>query len=297
MASEEAVMAVIRASRPTFRNPHDKVAFAVHAVFLASGYSLTATGPPAFSDTVLSSPPSGEVGIDGWNQTEDCYGFVYSKNDQDSKNTVLVKCLVMGDHLVIDAISSKTQDKEPISVQINVKDYDGANGSTNFADQYKNFAKLVTTLNSGIVSKMGDSPGTGSSSSTAPPRSERSERSEHNLDEPQNREPLGPRFVFPPIVPGVHDDRLPGPGAGMYPRVGPDIGGPMLIGPNDPRWFRPGGDHPGIPDSIGVPPGARFDPYGPPGVPGFEPNRFARNPRRPPGTHPDLEPFGNPDFI
>lgn len=26
----------------------------------------------------------------------------------------------------------------------------------------------------------------------------------------------------------------------------------------------------------GVPPGARFDPYGPPGIPGFEPNRFAR---------------------
>lgn len=26
----------------------------------------------------------------------------------------------------------------------------------------------------------------------------------------------------------------------------------------------------------GVPPGARFDPYGPPGVPGFEPQRFTR---------------------
>lgn len=26
----------------------------------------------------------------------------------------------------------------------------------------------------------------------------------------------------------------------------------------------------------GVPPGARFDPIGPPGVPGFEPNRFVR---------------------
>lgn len=26
----------------------------------------------------------------------------------------------------------------------------------------------------------------------------------------------------------------------------------------------------------GVPPGARFDPYGPPGVPGFEPGRFVR---------------------
>ena len=30
----------------------------------------------------------------------------------------------------------------------------------------------------------------------------------------------------------------------------------------------------------GVPQGARFDPYGPPGVPGFEPNRFARYVRR-----------------
>jgi proteasome inhibitor subunit 1 (PI31) len=34
----------------------------------------------------------------------------------------------------------------------------------------------------------------------------------------------------------------------------------------------------GVPDTggIGVVPGARFDPYGPPGVPGFERNRFAR---------------------
>ena len=42
----------------------------------------------------------------------------------------------------------------------------------------------------------------------------------------------------------------------------------------------------------GVPPGARFDPYGPPGVPGFEPNKFARNPRRPGyDAHPDLQHF------
>ncbi|MCI16107.1 putative proteasome inhibitor, partial [Trifolium medium] len=30
-----------------------------------------------------------------------------------------------------------------------------------------------------------------------------------------------------------------------------------------------------VPLCMGVPPGARFDPIGPPGVPGFEPNRFA----------------------
>ncbi|KAJ1376770.1 putative proteasome inhibitor, partial [Sesbania bispinosa] len=40
-------------------------------------------------------------------------------------------------------------------------------------------------------------------------------------------------------------------------------------------WCVGGG--PAFPGGLpGVPPGARFDPYGPPGVPGFEPNRFAR---------------------
>lgn len=48
----------------------------------------------------------------------------------------------------------------------------------------------------------------------------------------------------------------------------------------------------------GVPPGARFDPYGPPDVPGFEPARFIRQPRRPGGgAHPDLEHFQGPDYI
>ena len=53
----------------------------------------------------------------------------------------------------------------------------------------------------------------------------------------------------------------------------------FCTGPNDPRWGpvglpRPG--QPGVGGVPGLPPGARFDPYGPPGVPGFEPNRFTR---------------------
>lgn len=55
MASESSVMAVIRASRPSFRNDHDKVVFAVHASFLAAGFSLVATGARALSD----NPPTG----------------------------------------------------------------------------------------------------------------------------------------------------------------------------------------------------------------------------------------------
>lgn len=59
MATEKSVVAVIRASRPSFRNNHDKLAFALHATFVAAGYSLTATGPPAFSDSALCSASTG----------------------------------------------------------------------------------------------------------------------------------------------------------------------------------------------------------------------------------------------
>ncbi|MCL7044275.1 hypothetical protein MKW94_001406 [Papaver nudicaule] len=174
MANEGGVMAVIRATRPNFRNAHDKVGFAVHAMFLSSGYLLTATGTQAFSDTILTCPPSEEVGIEGWNQSEDSCGFVYSKIDKKGlKCTILVKCLVMGVFLVIDAMSSKYPNKEPLILQINVNDYDGGDGRTNFANQFRNFDKLIKKLNSELLSKLEDTPKpTGSSfppSSATPP--------------------------------------------------------------------------------------------------------------------------------
>lgn len=60
MATEQGVIAVIRASRPTFRGPHDKVAYAIHSAFLSAGYILVATGTSAFDDAVLASPSTGK---------------------------------------------------------------------------------------------------------------------------------------------------------------------------------------------------------------------------------------------
>ncbi|KAI3837782.1 hypothetical protein MKX03_008994 [Papaver bracteatum] len=159
MANEEGAMAVIRSARPNFRNAHDKVGFAVHAMFLNFGYFLTATGSAAFSDAILTSPPSDEVGIEGWNQRDDSYGFVYSNiHKAGLKYTVLVKCLVMGDFLVVDFMSSKYPDKEPLSLQINVNDYNGGDGerSTDFANQFRNFDELVKKLHTEILSKLED---------------------------------------------------------------------------------------------------------------------------------------------
>lgn len=46
-----------------------------------------------------------EVGVDRWNEMEDEYGFVYAKpaGAKDSRK-VLVKCLVMNDKLVVNAL-------------------------------------------------------------------------------------------------------------------------------------------------------------------------------------------------
>ncbi|GMP50931.1 hypothetical protein CsSME_00017348 [Camellia sinensis var. sinensis] len=261
MADEKSVLAVIRAARPSFRNASDKMAFAVHSSFLASGYLLHSTGPPAFSDNALSSSSTDEVGIDNWNEFEDDYAFLYSNPEKDSKK-VLVKCVAMNDKLLVDAL--KVGSSEPAHLQINIPDYDKENGGTNYGEQYKNL----------------DNSRTRDVEVTEPP-----------IHRPQ---PPPAGIVYPPVYPVGASDLFPGPGAGMYPTRG-DFGiggGGMFVGPDHPMFGGMGrGIGPILPGGLpGVPLGARFDPYGPPGVPGFEPNRFARDPRRPGrGTHPDLE--------
>ena len=47
MATAGAVLGVIRASRPIFQTAIERVAFAVHAAFLAAGYSIVAVGGAA----------------------------------------------------------------------------------------------------------------------------------------------------------------------------------------------------------------------------------------------------------
>ncbi|KAI4356534.1 hypothetical protein L6164_000551 [Bauhinia variegata] len=303
MATEKTVLAVIRAARPSFRNNHDKVAFAVHASFLASGFILTATGPQALSDDALSNASTEEVPVDHWNEVEGEYAFVYANPEKNLKK-VLVKCLAMNDKLLLDALLEGSSD--PVHLEISVGDYIGQDGSNNYNDQFKNFGKLVNSLDAHVLSQLDRSSISGSSSN--PRSSETSGRPSSEIREPGVGfgQPAGPPIppsgiIYPPIDPIGGSDLLPGSGAGIYPTRG-DRGGSMLVGPNDPRWFGGGvGGEPGFPGGQpGVPPGARFDPYGPPGVPGFEPGRF-RKPRRSGfDTHPDLEHFRrdtDSDFI
>ncbi|XP_071720943.1 probable proteasome inhibitor [Rutidosis leptorrhynchoides] len=304
MASDQSVLAVIRASRPNFRNSADKIAFAVHSVFLATGFNLNATGAPAFTDDALTAPFTDEAVIDGWNEVEDNYAFVYSSPEKDSKK-VLVKCLVMNNQMFIDALSAGSSN--PVHLEINIGDFIGDNDDMKYSSQFKNLGKLVDGINKDVIQKLNGSstPSTSNTAASSEPKAEDTDRDQpiagpYGLEDP--RVPYHPSgVVLPPVYPSVGwDDVNPMPGAGRYPSRGIGGGG-MLVGPNDPRFFGGvGGGTMGFPGGQpGVPPGARFDPFGPPDVPGFEPNRFTRNPRRPPGgTHPDLEHFGNDsDFI
>lgn len=303
MATENTVMMVIRASRPTFRNPHDKVAFAVHASCVASGLVLLSTGPSAFSEDPFSSASADEVGIDHWNDFEDNYAFVYSNPESNSKK-VLIKCLVMNGKLLVDALGEG--DSDPHHLELNVEEY-VENGGANYNSQYKNFGKLVEAINKGILSSYKSSPAV--KSSTQPSSSERGgirdnadRRGAESSDSyvPSGSVPFG--YVVPPIPAFGGSDLFPGPGAGVYPTRDPGGFGGMLVGPGDPRFFPGVGGDTRLPGGLqpGVPPGARFDPFGPP-IPGFEPGRFMRDPTRPGSGrnhHPDLEPFRDgSDFI
>ncbi|BFI43036.1 proteasome inhibitor subunit 1 (PI31) [Marchantia polymorpha subsp. ruderalis] len=303
MATAASVLGVLRAARPAFRSAHDRVSFVVHSAFLASGYSLTAVGSAAgatFPSSAASATEETEVGIEGWNELDGSYAFQYSDGSQAGLcKSVIVKCTAIGDLLMVDAAPLSDADT-PYSLEIKVNDYTVDSMTSNYGQQYTNLEGLVDRLNSSIISKLSSSAGETSSDTKSPsaqPEREREVRPPPRisiLEDP----PRPGGFQYPEIPAYGGNDLLPGLGAGIFaPRrdVGVGVGGTMLVGPNDPRWGRVGiGGQPpvGGPNPPGVPPGARFDPFGPPGVPGFEPNRFIMDPRRPPGgSHPDLEHF------
>ncbi|XLR24160.1 hypothetical protein S83_052060, partial [Arachis hypogaea] len=90
-------------------------AIVVHATFLSSGYLLTATGPQALFDDALSHPSTEEVSVENWNQLDQEYVFVYV-NPKKVSNKVLVKCLVMNEKLLIDALKEGSYDPAHLEI-------------------------------------------------------------------------------------------------------------------------------------------------------------------------------------
>lgn len=302
--SPPTVLLVLRASRPTFRNRHDGCVFAVHAAILSAGFRLVATGQAALgdpppSDKVKDEP---EVGVEGWNEVDGVYAFRY-KGEGNLPIGVTMRCLSVEDILLIDVVPEPLEPlSAPLHAEISLSKFLVETNSQNYADHFSDLQGLLNLFNKDILLPLTKTADTGV----------RGTESVRDVLQDRERPRGGPGQGFippsmgegnmggyrPPFVPGIgSDDLLPGGGGGVFfPRRGGGGDG-MMLGPNDPYWGRVGGEGnfpvPGqnIP---GVPPGARYDPIGPPGIRGFEPNRFIRggrgNPSRPPG-HPDLEFF------
>ncbi|KAK9920565.1 hypothetical protein M0R45_029118 [Rubus argutus] len=224
MASDKSVMAVIRAARPSFRNKNDKVAFAIHACFVASGYELIATGRPAFSADALSSSSSSteEVGLDQWNELENEYAFVYANPENGSKK-VLVKCLVINGTLSVDAVADGPS--QNVYCELNVDDYVEETGGNNYSTHYKNLETLVKNVNTRVLSKL---HGCSSPSSTSNPPRVGYQPVNDLYPGPGDRYPGGGNDLYPGAgtgmyptrYPGSCNDLYPGPGAGMFPTRG-----------------------------------------------------------------------------
>ncbi|RYR30788.1 hypothetical protein Ahy_B01g055554 [Arachis hypogaea] len=73
-----------------------------------------------------------EVSVENWNQLDQEYVFVYV-NTKKIPNIVLVKCLVMNEKLLIDALKEGFSD--PAHLEICVRDYTVANESSNYSEQ------------------------------------------------------------------------------------------------------------------------------------------------------------------
>uniref|UniRef100_A0A453MXH7 PI31 proteasome regulator N-terminal domain-containing protein n=1 Tax=Aegilops tauschii subsp. strangulata TaxID=200361 RepID=A0A453MXH7_AEGTS len=254
MVTAEAAMAVVRAARPFFRSAHDGLAFAANAAFLADGYSLCAVGRSALFDPL---PADEEVGIEGWNSMDNCYAFLYSKDEEEGKKKcIFMKCVVIADFLAIDAMDLEAQHEEPFHVQINVKDFFSEVQTRNYKDLYKSFTDFINILNLSLLAELNGKDAAASQNPNA-----ESSSSINSL-------------IYPPVVLFGRDDTFPAPGAGFYPHSG-ETGGSMHVGPNDPCFF-PSTPSTPFGDPGSVPPGGRYDPIGPPDVPGFEPSRFVR---------------------
>ncbi|KAM7468028.1 hypothetical protein LguiB_015590 [Lonicera macranthoides] len=277
LVNEKSVMAVIRASRPSFRNSHDKIAFVVHASFLAAGYFLNATGTPAFSHDALTSSSTDENGIDQWNEYAYNYAFVYIYPERGSKK-VLVKCLAESGKLIVDAWSG--YGSSPFHLEIDVQDYAEESTETNYTSHFKNLKCLLKSIYKVILINFSDSlevnSSTHASSYTTGLSCSSHEASSSSIQPSSSRKSvpsigsylfpeLGagaypPRIVFPPIRPFLGNNLFPGYAAEMYPpRNDFGYGRATRIGQLDPWFFG------GI--------GARFDQHGRSGGLGFELNQ------------------------
>ena len=253
-----ALKALIRVARPQFRRRQDRVAYAVHTYFLCQGYTLVGVGPACEETLTTENPP--EVPLEGWNDHGELYIFAYA--GANNMEPVIVKCLAMGNVMVICASSFRAGAQvTPRTMNIDVKAV-----TTDAEDVLQGYVSLDALVEQ-FVASLGEFK-------------VKEDEEERRPPSPVVTPPPRPSPLMEPMPRGIlgeRPDRIPLAG-GM---------GGSRVGLNDPR-FAPHLRHPELMPS-GRNDGVRYDPIGPPGMPGYFPEDFQPPQRR---YHPDLAPPG-----
>lgn len=296
--STTTLLAIVKASRPSFKSRGCRLAYAIHAFFLSRGGTVVAVGQQA-DDIATDATPTEEVDMVGWDDQQDHFAFCYLPEDGNTQNTLQVIIDISNDILVVHwaSVNRKGPIKGPKSLQLQISDY--TRDATGVQEGYDNLDQLVNKLNENFDST--DTEATSSSGEAVKARNSGAipSRTRHLEEEPDIDDALT-TARRPPSWPenGSDDDavgwsdaappglRAPGlPGGLSSPHLGGSMSGGMHVGPNDPLYssrLQQGGRR--LPR--GVLPGARFDPITPQGLPGWNPDDFQRQGDQ--RMHPDI---------
>jgi proteasome inhibitor subunit 1 (PI31) len=273
----------IKNEKPTIRNKFDAIILILHLVMKNLNFKCL-----GINENEKNLKANETLIPEGWNKEKDFYSFLY-KHPQSSM-TFIIKTLILGEQLLIHGLA--IEDKKIHNLQINSEEYiKNPINLNNYDHLFQNLDSLITQFKNSIVNKLLPM----SSEDLKETNNNDLERNQTSNLENNNRIPRierrEPEFIYSPEGRLPHLPRTPfGIGSNdLYPFPQPVLppgnyspGGPgsgNLIGPNHPG-FGPlvtdpyGNNSPfGFPrlPRRGIPPYARFDPYGPPSNP-YEPN-------------------------
>ncbi|XP_047439196.1 proteasome inhibitor PI31 subunit [Mugil cephalus] len=250
--------------------PQDAVVCFVHWEMIKSGYRCIGSG-----DEPRSSDKKSELLPADWNSSKELYSLRYKAGD--SETQMLLKAIAVDSTLIFNLMNSSTQQVTDLTV--NISDHVDADQLNTFDSVFKDKDSLSEKVRTQLLPSQ-DRP-TGQ-------RGERKSRREEEEEEQRRRgedsDPLRmpsrhPHHGTQPHWPGPMVPPFAAGGADLDP-FGTRGGGGMIVDPLRQGYPRSGFDpSSGIPDILppgAVPPGARFDPFGPVGRhrPGPDPDHM-----------------------
>ncbi|RUS91642.1 hypothetical protein EGW08_000615 [Elysia chlorotica] len=275
--------------RDQLQSNDDAAIAVVHWNLISNGLKCCGTG-----DTWPNSQSENHIGSEalpqGWSQDQSIYTLRYV--DPTSNRTYLMKALAMDGSLILHLV--RCFDEKTVSMTVQSRDY-----VTNSRESVQSTYRALSVLNNQLDKELYEKLVSGRSGSARGSASDTAASSSHRPLSHPNPPERSPLMVDPPRGPGS------GGGIGYIPPrnpLGPGSYDPLNIGGADldpfgrgggmfmdPRNFPhlPGGimprPMPGFPPGS-VPPGARFDPVGPPGLrPQPDPDH-----ERPPNGYDDM---------